>query len=65
MLTPPSPTMATEFFDTFERLFSNGDTAHSTFKVGMFCCFLFTSRTVAQHCLEQLGPEGNVLFLPF
>ena len=57
--------MATEVFDTFERLFSNGGTARSTFKVGMFYCFLFTSRTVAQHRLEQVGPEGNVSFLPF
>lgn len=46
-------------FDTFEGLFSNGGTVRNTFKVGMFCCFLFTARTVAQHCLEQV-PWGRV-----
>ena len=52
-------------FDTFEGLSSNGDTARNTFKVGMFCCFPFTARTVAQRCLEQVGLGGNASFLSF
>ena len=55
----PPPYNGDGVFDTFEGLFSNEGTARNTFKVGMFCCFLFTARTVAQHCLERV-PWGRV-----
>ena len=50
----PPPYNGDGVFDTFEGLFSNEGTARNTFKVGKFCCFLFTAGTVAQHCLERV-----------
>ena len=41
-------------FSYFWGVILKWGTARNTFKVGMFCCVLFTAGTVAQYCLERV-----------
>ena len=54
-------------FSYFWGVILKWGTARNTFKVGMFCCVLFTAGTVAQYCLERVPwcPVRECFISPF